>query len=87
MTASRNTDNSNLSGIILTIVAVIPLVVGGLYFLNKPDTRTPGEKLGDAVEKLGDGTRDAGRELQDRTPAQKLGDAVKDAKEDIKESN
>lgn len=84
MANPRNTEASNLSGVILTILVVAVLVIGGIFFLNKPDTRTPGEKVGDAVEKLGDGAKDAGRELQDRTPGEKLRDAVNDAKEGVK---
>lgn len=86
MANPRNPENNNLTNILLTIVALAVIVVGVLFYLNKPDNRSTGEKIGDAVEKLGDGTRDAGRELQDRTPGEKIGDAVKDAKEDIKDA-
>lgn len=52
----------------LGIGIVIVLAVIGLYVLTAPDRRTPGEKVGDAIDQLGD-----------RTPAQKLGDDLKDA--------
>ena len=46
------------------LVAIIAIV--GLYVLNAPDRRTPGEKIGDAIDQLGE-----------RTPGEKLGDAIK----------
>jgi hypothetical protein len=51
---------------LMTVVVVLAVGVTGYFLLNAPDRRTPGERIGDAVDQLGD-----------RTPAQKLGDAVK----------
>jgi hypothetical protein len=48
------------------LVAVIGIV--GYFVLNAPDRRSPGEKIGDAID-----------QLQDRTPGEKLGDAVHNA--------
>lgn len=56
-----------------SLVAVIGIV--GYYVLNAPDQRSAGEKIGDAIDQLGD-----------RTPGEKLGDAVKDAGDDIKKA-
>ncbi len=51
----------------------IVLALVGFYVLNAPDQRSPGEKIGDAIDQLGD-----------RTPGEKLGDAVKDVGDDLK---
>jgi hypothetical protein len=61
---------------LLMIGVVVIVAVVGFYVLNAPDRRSPGEKIGDAVDQLGD-----------RTPGEKLGDAVKDVGDDIKKSN
>jgi hypothetical protein len=65
-----------IGGLIVALLAVIAFGV-----LNMPDRRSPGEKVGDAIGKLGDGqgVDDAARELKDRTPAQRIEDGVKDA--------
>lgn len=64
----------------LTILVVAIVAAGGYAILTMPDHRTTGEKIGDAVDELGEGNLDnAARELEDRTPAQKIGDAVDDA--------
>lgn len=70
---------SNNTMTMVIVVAVIALLAFIVYsMMNAPDTRTTGERVGDAVENLSDGVEDAGRSLQDRTPAQKAGDAVED---------
>ena len=71
--------------LVLLVVGVIALV--GYRALNMTDQRTTGERMGDAVDALGDGVEKAGRQLEDRTPGEKLGDAVKDVGDDIKEKS
>lgn len=73
------TNNNNKTIIGVLVVALLAVIAFGV--LNMPDNRTPGEKIGDAVGKIGDGQGldDAARELEDRTPAQRIGDEVKDA--------
>jgi hypothetical protein len=58
--------------LIIAILIVALLVYGGL---TMKDTRTVGEKVGDALN-----------ELQDRTPGQKLGDTVKGVGDKIKDN-
>ena len=70
--------------LVLLIVAVIAIF--GYRALVMPDQRTTGERMGDAVDAIGDGVDKAARELEDRSPAEKLGDAVDDAAKDIKEN-
>ena len=65
-------DPNNTKGI-LTIVLVILIGVIAYAALTAPDNRSTGERVGDAIDELGD-----------RTPGEKLGDAVEDAGEDIK---
>lgn len=60
---------------LMMIVVVVILIVVGFYVLNAPDRRTAGEKIGDAIDQLGD-----------RTPGEKLGDAVKGVGDDMKKS-
>lgn len=76
MATTTNNSRFIIGALILAVLAVVAFSV-----LNAPDTRTSGEKVGDAVTKLGDGQGldDAARELQDRTPAQRISDGVKDA--------
>jgi len=47
--------------------------------LNAPDTRSTGEKVGDAIDQLGEGVDDAARELEDRTPLERAADELEDA--------
>ncbi len=71
----------------LVIAALaIAIAAGGYYILNAPDQRSPGDKIGDAINELPNGVDKAARQLEDRTPGEKLEDAVKDAGDDIKKS-
>ncbi|MCC7305155.1 MAG: hypothetical protein IT558_02735 [Alphaproteobacteria bacterium] len=65
----------------IIIVTLLVLVLGFAAFnaLNAPDTRSPGEKLGDAVDQLDNGVDNAARELEDRTPAERIKDDINDA--------
>ena len=58
---------------LMMIGLVVILAVIGFYVLNAPDNRSAGERVGDAIDQLGD-----------RTPGEKLGDAVKDVGDDLK---
>jgi hypothetical protein len=71
---------------LVMVALALGLAVGGYYILNAPDQRSPGDKIGDAINELPNGVDKAVRELEDRTPGEKLGDAVKDAGDDIKKS-
>ena len=74
------------SNTLVTLLIVIVVIAGAYYFLYGKDTRTGGQKLGDAVDTLGD-THSLGRaseELKDRSPAEKLGDAIKNKNEELK---
>lgn len=51
---------------IITTGLVVFLAIIGLYVLNAPDRRSPGEKIDDAINELGD-----------RTPGERIKDAVK----------
>jgi hypothetical protein len=67
------------------LVLIIAAIIIAAVFLTRPDSRTAGERIGDAAQSLENGDlKDAGRQLERRTPGQKLGDAVKDTGEDIK---
>jgi hypothetical protein len=68
--------NQKPTSIVLIIAIIAAIVVAAYMFMNAPDRRTPGEKVGDAIE-------NAGESLQDRTPAEKLGDAAEDAGDSI----
>lgn len=61
--------------------ALILLVIATFAYLvlTTPDTRSTGEKVGDAIGKLDEGVDDAARELEDRTPAERIKDDVEDA--------
>lgn len=72
----------------MTIGAVFVVVIAiiGLLILTTPDTRSPGDKIGDAINELPNGVDKAARQLEDRTPAEKLGDAASDAGDDFKKA-
>lgn len=70
---------NNKTGTTLGIVGVLLAIVVGVVLFTAPDNRTPGEKIGDAVDQLDEGVDDAARELEDRTPAERLGDEIEDA--------
>lgn len=69
------TNQKAIMGILIAVLLCV-IVYGAM---TRPDTRSPGEKIGDAVGKLDEGIDDAARELKDRTPAERLGDEIKDA--------
>lgn len=64
---------------VLGVVGVLVIVVIGYAALTTPDTRSTGEKVGDAIDSLDEGIDDAARELEDRTPAERIGDEIDDA--------
>ena len=59
------------------VAALVVIFAFGL--LTAPDTRSTGEKFGDAISNLDEGVDDAARELEDRTPAERIGDEIDDA--------
>ncbi len=68
------------------VVFSVLLLVGGYYVLNTPDTRSAGEKIGDAIDEMPNGLDKAARQLEERTPGDKLDDAAEDMGEDLKKS-
>lgn len=70
------------------IMAALVVFIGivGYYVLNAPDRRSAGDKIGDAINELPNGTDKASRQLKDRTPGDKLRDAAKDAGDDLKKA-
>lgn len=70
-----------------TILLVVVVVLGLLLVLNWNSDKPFWKRVDNATEELGDGIKDAGRELEpNRTPGEKIGDAVKDLGDDIKDS-
>lgn len=64
----------------LAIVFGIVAIAGLSYIaLTTPEHRTPGQKIGDAIDHLDNGLDDAARQLKDRSPAEKMKDELKDA--------
>ena len=65
---------------LLTIVILILVIAGAYYFFNGRDTRSGGEKIGDAVDSFSEtgSLKNAGNQLKDSTPADKLGNAISD---------
>lgn len=53
----------SLSAVLLLLIVVML----GYYLLNAPDRRDPGEKIGDAIQELGD-----------RTTGERIKDAIDD---------
>lgn len=51
---------------LVTAGLVVVIGIVSYYVLNAPDRRSPGEKIGDAID-----------QLEDRTPGEKLSDAIK----------
>lgn len=65
---------------------LIVIIVVGCYLLKAPDKRGAGEKIGDAVHELPNGTDKAARQLESRTPGEKLQDSAQDAIDDAKKA-
>lgn len=77
-----NQRNQNLIYIILVVLAIGVTVALVNQSNNEPETR-----LGRAVDEIGDGVKDAGRELDpNRTPGEKFGDAIDDLGDDIQDA-
>lgn len=70
-----NTQNRN----ILALLVLVVVVIAAVFYLNQPDRRTTGEKIGDAIDALPQGPDAAAKQLEDRTKGQKLGDDLKKA--------
>lgn len=70
-----NSPNRNVLAVLLLVLVAIAAV----FYLNQPDRRTPGQKIGDAVDALPRGPNAAAKQLEDRTKGQKLGDKIKKA--------
>jgi hypothetical protein len=71
-------DKKNLSILLgVVLLALVGFVAYGA--LNAPDTRSTGEHVSDAINKLDEGVDDAARELEDRTPLERMQDDHKDA--------
>jgi hypothetical protein len=62
-----NTSSLGKNLLILCLIIIVGFIAYSMMYA--PDRRTAGEKVGDAIDQLGD-----------RTPADKLGDAVDDMK-------
>lgn len=71
--------NEKTTATLLGVIGVAVIVVIAIAALTAPDTRTTGEKVGDAIDSLDEGVDDAARELEDRTPAERIGDEIDDA--------
>ena len=71
--------------LLITATVVVAAAIGYGYLTMK-DTRSPTEKIGDAIHELPQGADKAERQLEDRTPGQKLGDAIKDGGNKVKEN-
>lgn len=70
--------NSQLRSLVV-VVFLLALGIMTWSVLTIPDQRTPGEKIGDAVDAMPQGLDKAVRQLEDRTPGERLGDAIKDS--------
>ena len=74
-------------GSILAVTALaIILVIVGYYVMHQQETRTAGQKVGDAVNELQKGADKAAQQLEDRTPIEKLEDTTKNVGEDIEDA-
>lgn len=72
---------------VLIIIVVVVVAILGYQMLVAPDNRTTGERVGDAVDAIGEGRPGkAIDELGDKTPGERIGDAVEDVGNDIKEA-
>lgn len=73
------------SMVTLAIVAIVAVVA--MTVLLQPKEPTSGEKIGNAIDELADGVKDAGRELKPhRSPTEKIGDAIEDAGRSIEDA-
>lgn len=69
---------------LIAFVLLIAVVVAGYWLYHQPDTRSDGEKLGDALSDISKGFENAGQEFDNKTLGQKLHDDVKAASKEIK---
>lgn len=74
--------NKNL--IIASLVGLL-IAVAAVVFMNMPDNRSAGERIGDAVDTLPQGVDAAADQLEDRTPAERLGDDLKEGAETVEQ--
>lgn len=70
----------------LLVIALLGVLgFAGWRHLNAPDTRTPGERFGEAIDALSEGANKAADQLKDKTAADRAKDAVDDAAKKIQE--
>ena len=78
----------NQQNIIIGIVAVVA-IIAIVLLLQHPRDDSLGARLDNAMEKVSEGVKDAGKELKpesQKTFGEKVGDAVEDAGKNIKGS-
>lgn len=73
---------NSASRIILALSVLLIVIFGAAYALtNGRDTRSDGQRVGDAIDGLGSkGVGEAADRLGNQSPAERLGNAVEDSK-------
>lgn len=72
---------SNASRTIIALLILLIVAAGAYAFMNGRDTRTDGQRIGDAIDGVGSkGISEGVNRLGDQTPAQRVGNAIEDNK-------
>jgi len=78
------TNNDSRNNYYMLAVIAVVMIIGLVVLLQPEDPQT---NFSDAVEEVGEGFEDAGRELDpNRTTGEKVGDAIEDMGEDIEDA-
>lgn len=78
------TNNAKGGYFVLALIAIVALA--GLVALMQPKD-DPSTRLGKAVEEVGEGLEDAGRELDpNRSAGEKVGDAIEDLGDSVEDA-
>ncbi len=69
---------SNIGSVLLTIIVVAIVAVGSIWLINRHDSRTAGDRVGDAIDALPAKVDKAADVLTDKSTLEKASDAIKD---------
>ena len=80
------TERNSYNVVLILVLALV--VIGAVVYFNQPaNSPTMAERIDNATEEMGDGMRDAAREMDpNRTNADRVTDAVNDAAQDVKDA-
>lgn len=81
---NNTTKSSGLSGSTIAVIIIISaVIIGGLLYYGRSDSRTQGERVGNAIDAVPQGLDKAAAQLQDRTGQERANDDLSRTSEQV----